>query len=350
MSLSKTLITKNLLVYGITHAVVDATCIAVIFASIVTNSVEPDYALFLVVLYNVLAFGLQAPFGLLFDNIGKPAIASIIGCGLTAIAAIIFKFSLVAVVLAGLGNALFHIGGGIISLNMNEGKAAIPGIYVAPGAMGLLIGGLVAKNGLYIPWSFVTLLLICSILIYFVESPKIKKTQEKSINISNVELIIIFLLVSISIRSLVGLGVTFPWKSDMNFLFMLTIGVVLGKALGGIIADKYGWIKVTILGLLLSAPLIAFGKDYPLLAIPGVFLFNMTMPVTLVALANIFKGKVGFAFGLTTLALVIGALPTFTEFKLFFDNAFLILGTITLSALILYKSLKSYSDIKMELK
>lgn len=144
------------------------------------------------------------------------------------------------------------------------------------------------------------------------------------------------------LRSLVGLAIEFPWKSDINLLIILTLAVVLGKALGGIIADKFGWVRVTITGLLISAPLLAFGKDYILLAIPGMFLFNLTMPVTLVALANIFRGREGFAFGLTTLALVIGSLPTFTPIKYVFNDPLLVLVAVLISAFILNKGLRLY--------
>ena len=38
----------------------------------------------------------------------------------------------------------------------------------------------------------------------------------------------------------------------------------------------------------------------------GLLLFNMTMPLTLTALANTFPNSKGTAFGLTTLALFVG--------------------------------------------
>lgn len=42
----------------------------------------------------------------------------------------------------------------------------------------------------------------------------------------------------------------------------------------------------------------------------AVFLFNMTMPITLWAAARLMPGGKGFAFGLLTFALFLGYLPT----------------------------------------
>ena len=50
--------------------------------------------------------------------------------------------------LLGLGNALFHVGGGVDVIR-DGGKCEKLGIFVAPGAMGLYLGGLIAGKA---PW------------------------------------------------------------------------------------------------------------------------------------------------------------------------------------------------------
>lgn len=337
---------SNLLTYGFAHAAVDATCAAVLLSNYSALKSDVDYFAFLVLLYNVLAFSLQAPFGLLFDKLKKPVASSITGCLLTVISVVLSAYPLTAVIFAGFGNALFHVGGGIISLNLKPGKASMPGIYVAPGALGLMIGTLVGKNGYFVAWPFIVILIISAIIIYFIKSPQINYGIGQGKQTQWFELIIILLLISVTIRSLLGLAVDFPWKSNIYLLVCLTLAVVLGKALGGIIADKFGWKRVSVISLLLSAPLISFGVDYPVLAIAGIFLFNITMPVTLTAIANMLPGTAGFSFGLTTLALVTGALPTFTKAKLFFNGSFIVFATILLSSASLYIGLRLYFSNK----
>ncbi|MDR2411729.1 MAG: hypothetical protein LBD88_04100 [Candidatus Peribacteria bacterium] len=67
----------------------------------------------------------------------------------------------------------------------------------------------------------------------------------------------------------------------------------------------------------------------------------MMMPITLVIISNTLRGRQGFAFGLTTLALIIGALPYYARMEI--TNNFVIFGVILSSvfaisfAIIFYK-------------
>lgn len=144
-------ISANLFVYGTTHAVVDGICAAVIFSILKNQIVSVTEFISLVILYNALAFGLQAIFGLATDYFKSPRAAAFLGCILTGISAMTFlSFPVMAIIFAGLGNALFHIGGGSISLNLTPKRAVAPGIYVAPGALGLFVGTMLGKSGQFI--------------------------------------------------------------------------------------------------------------------------------------------------------------------------------------------------------
>ncbi|NTV31652.1 MFS transporter, partial [candidate division WWE3 bacterium] len=103
----------NLLVYGIAHAVVDGICAAVIFSILKNQIVSSTSFISLVILYNALAFGLQSLFGLATDYFKSPRAVAWVGCISTGVSALSFFYSpITAVVFAGFGNALFHIGGG----------------------------------------------------------------------------------------------------------------------------------------------------------------------------------------------------------------------------------------------
>ena len=339
------LIAENVILYGITHALVDAACAGVIFANVASKSLDMKYLVLLIVLYNILAFGLQAPMGFIADNLKRPIETSVLGCLFVIFSLIVYEIPIIAICLAGIGNAFFHVGGGIVSLNLRPGKAAIPGIYVAPGALGLLIGTLTGKGGNFTPWPFVGLLIIAIVLIITTEGPKISYCIEEKVKYDKFQLVLFLILASIAMRALIGFMLNYSWKNDSKLLIAFTLAVVLGKAFGGILGDRFGWLKTTTAGLLLSAPILAFGGHYPYIVILGVFLFNLTMPVTLVAVANMFPGRAGFAFGLTTVALLIGSFPTFTELKpvICTNNKWLILGGIFLMAFMLYKGLGLYT-------
>lgn len=344
----KNQISKTVSILGFTHLLVDLSCIFVLYFGIIQNNTESSLAFTMIVLYNILAFGLQGIIGNFFDKNKQPKLCAIIGCILTGLAVISWNILPVATILAGLGNAFFHVGGGIICLKLSDGKASIPGIYVAPGALGLFLGALAAKTQMLPPYIFTILLIFCAILIKKIKYETQLQKENNKQQINGFLLILNCLLLAIVIRSFIGFSITLDWKSNTLLALCLTLAVVGGKMFGGIIADKLGWMKTTILALLISSPLIAFGINYPILYIIGIFFFNFTMPVTLSAIVNIMKGREGFAFGLTTLALIIGAFPVFYNVILNFNNANIIFIIIIASALLIYFGLKQYfKEIKI---
>jgi MFS transporter, FSR family, fosmidomycin resistance protein len=331
-------LTTYLSVYGFAHAVVDASCMLLIFGGL---DVKGDLLTY-IILYNTLAFGMQMPFGFILDKLHSPNISAMIGCILLIIALMFPYHPLMAISLAGIGNALFHVGGGTISLNLKPGKAFIPGVFVAPGGIGLFAGLLISKYYGFPYKIFIILLFTVTILIYFLKKPAISYSTQKEKPIDYFLLTVFLVLITVCIRSLVGLSVHFPWKSDISLLVLLTISIALGKGIGGLIADYFGWIRVSVGCLVISALLIFWGPTYPLLGILGMFLFNFTMPVTLVTISNMLPGKPGFSFGLTTLAILLGVVPSYVSPSLFPIKDVILLLLTLISAVCLWIGLTFY--------
>jgi FSR family fosmidomycin resistance protein-like MFS transporter len=83
--------------------------------------------LFFIVLYGVIAFAGQAPLGAICDKVRQPKLFSLLGIALGMVALfVLFLSPLAAVIITGIGNALFHVGGGIITLQLGKGKATLP--------------------------------------------------------------------------------------------------------------------------------------------------------------------------------------------------------------------------------
>jgi MFS transporter, FSR family, fosmidomycin resistance protein len=343
-------ISANLLVFGTAHAAIDCVCAALVLSLDKNQGAVAG----LVLLYNVLAFSLQPVFGLAVDYWRSPYTSALLGCAFVGLATACLGSSPAAlvVVLAGLGNALYHVGGGSISLNLTPRRAAAPGIYVAPGAVGLLGGTLLVKSGLFLAWP--AILIITGLALLMVVTPRPPLDYERGRNeLGNPNafmLVLLLVLLAIAIRSAVGLLLVFPWKTDVSMLLLLTLAVALGKGLGGILGDMFGWRPVAIGALLGSLPLLVFGAGDPVLAICGMFLFNMTMPITLAAVANLLPGRPGFAFGLTCLALLLGALPVFYPFKQFLANNWFLFGALVVAVLALYYGLKADPQCGQESK
>jgi hypothetical protein len=331
----------NMMLFSAVHALVDASCAAVIFGYQARNNLDIQYFAFLVVLYNVLAFAFQPPLGYLMDTYKIPVQSAAAGCLLITASAFL-KSPVLVICFAGFGNALFHAGGGVVILNISHGKASLPGIYVAPGALGLAIGVAAGRGG-YIPlWPFAFIMVISAVCIGIIKHPVINYSTENNISYNKFGIIVVLLMFSIAVRSMVGMVLNFPWQNNVYLAYTFTSAVVLGKALGGILADRFGWIRITVPGLLISAPLLLFGASYPFLAIAGILLFNLTMPVTLAALSNMMPGRAGFAFGLTTFALIVGVFPTYLGIKDVLGSKIVLLCIVLCSIYTLYKGLKLY--------
>lgn len=339
-------------IYSMIHCIVDMAC-AILIAGILTPTLTGTNSLVIAIfLYNLFAFAFQLPFGILADKINKNALISTIGCIFIIIAYCINSFGVLACIIAGIGNALFHIGGGIDVLNISDKKATLPGIYVATGAMGLYIGSKSTYLGIDKFYIIAIILAISAVLLFWLykqvkEKYKINNEVPEFKDITSKEQIIMYcLLLTICVRGYLGLILNFEWKSNFIIGLIVVSAVVLGKILGGIIGDKFGWKITSTLSLIFSAILFIFAFDSMICGIVAILLFNMTMPITLTALSNMFYKNKGMAFGMTTIALFIGAVPVLLGYKGFlFDKVSLFIITI-ISAVVLYFGLNKYETLE----
>ena len=182
------------------------------------------------------------------------------------------------------------------------------GVFVAPGAIGLILGILYHSTTYYLP-IVLSVSTILFILIYCMY--RMKKEEKKEIVIAFPQqalLKITLCFIVVLLRSLTGMAVSFPWKTGNLITIVSVIALALGKTAGGFIAARYGMKKTILVTLSVSALAYAFA-GHVFFGLIALFFFNMTMPLTLYLLAEELKGMPGFAFGILTFALFIGYLP-----------------------------------------
>ena len=138
--------------------------------------------------------------------------------------------------------------------------------------------------------------------------------EKKKENIWNYGILISCFLVVI-LRSYVGMAVTFPWKTTVFAGTLAVFSVVLGKMAGGVLAARFGT-KRTVIGSLLLATICYLYSANMIVGILALFLFNMTMPITLYLLVKNWKELPGFSFGLLTFGLFLGFLPVYLGIQL----------------------------------
>lgn len=313
------------------HFLIDLFCAWGMLRS-VGESCWQDAAL----IYNFCAFALQMPLGLLADRFRSERAFAVVGTVLVfAACPFVSRRLFLFAIVAGIGNALYHVGGGTAVLRADPRHAGRLGLFVSPGAFGIFLGTLLGKRG-------VSLMLPCLILPLFAlllcicRKPAIPGDSDGPADPflrTKSRLAVLCLFLVVALRSYCGFLAAFPWKTGMAAL-LFVCGVVLGKTLGGFLSDRMGATVASCLSLGLAALLFCFASR-PLFGILAIFLFNMSMPITLRAAADAFPGLPGFSFGLLTFALFIGYLPAWNGWMLPCLGWVLALGTLVSLGLLL---------------
>ena len=307
--------TTSALVLGFVHALVDASCGFLIFRYVGHGRFEPAAITFLVVLYNGLAFGGQWLVGLLADRFNAYRFFGMAGTILCALALPIApSWTMGGIIVIGTGNACFHVGAGALVLKSSADRATESGVFVGPGAVGLSIGILLGVAMVPCVPHFLLLLLLSTVLVFHVGRPLIlMRTELPKVAPSWAVfalLCAVCLLGSVTVRALVGGSVAGTWRGvSTNVMAWLAVAACAGKMCGGFVGDRIGWLTTSVVALALSAPLIGLFVTSAHWAIAGMFIFQLTMAITLKATHHLMPDRPGLAFGLPCLALIIGALP-----------------------------------------
>ncbi len=354
---------RRLTIWTIAHFAVDFGCFLALFGGLKpvyessgTAGLQTLTVGFL--LYNILAFGLQAAIGQLCDEYltwrrwaGRGGILLVAAAMIPAMAAAglgTVWMAWLAVILAALGNAAFHVGAGRDVLVHSHGRMADNGIFVSSGALGVGLGTVLGAAGsiwvLFMAACFLCFLsVVCgkyriadrSLASDTDSCPQFHIAKERSFLTAVVLLFLIIVL-----RAFAGANIPLEWERTGLLVMLPSAASCLGKAAGGIAGDHFGAGRTGVMSLLLSLPLILFAAANPALSLMGILFFNMTMPVTLCALADLMPKNPGFAFGLTTLALLLGTAVTFFCAVPAYLAKFLLTVLILLSAFCIWLTVK----------
>ena len=318
--------------FALCHFVVDFACVSTMLCAVSRVLGESgqdslEFVALSILLYDIVAFTLQLPVGIVLDKLDKNSYAALLSYALVGAGVLISLFPVallewLAVLLLAVGNALFHSAGGLIVLNISQKHAGPSGIFIATGAIGVFLGTQSAQmERLQIAFSLLVLLFLCALITLVVQ--KVNKKYWNVHNVafdipkfsSNTLLAIALLTLVVALRSYAGMVMAFPWKSQMLLLVLSILGVFAGKALGGMVADRIGFRTTAIFSLIAAATLFAPSWEVPVMGLLGVFFFNFTMSITLASLANILPNAKGTAFGLASFSLAVGALPALLGFR-----------------------------------
>ncbi len=301
----------NLAVNALAHLLTDAVCAAVLFGRAGAGLTE-------FLLYNTLAFSTQCILGPAVDRLRRHEALTAAAELLVVLGFILPLPVLFRVVAVGIGNSVFHLGGGTAVLRESGGRARNLGLFVAPGSVGLTLGTLFPGAGTV----YAAALTLCALamLILRARSP-MRETSRPPTAMGTFKPGALWtalpLVLAVAIRALGGSAVSFPWKDSTERVLLTASLIFAGKAAGGFLCDRLGPGKTALLSLPAAALCVAFFPDSMLLSLLGQFLLNLTMPVTLFLLYRAMPDSPALAFGLAASALwpgtIAGQLLIFTR-------------------------------------
>lgn len=293
-------------------------------------------------LYDCLAFVPQSLIGYINDKFPK------INMGIMGIVLMIVSyileygipiFGLLGVILLCLGNACVHVDGARSTLLTSKGKLSPSAIFVAGGSFGVITGKILGSMN--IPSFFIIFLLVSAIpFIILAKTYERANLNCKDFDYHNpnikIEYIIILAVFVVIVRGYMGYGLPTSWNKTLMQNIILYVFMGLGKALGGILADKIGLKKTALISTIGALPFLLLGDKIMIISLVGVLFFSMTMSITLAILVSTLKNTPGLAFGLTTIGLFLGTVPIFIfRIKDFVLNAMVIIVLTVVCVLIL---------------
>lgn len=291
-----------LLLNSLAHFLVDGLSISVLFGCL-SGGIDIATA---VIIYNSLAFSTQCVVGLVTDATGRWEWLCFGGL-LAVLCGFIIPMPYAArLCFVGLGNSLFHVTAGSMTLRDSGGKAARLGVFVAPGAFGVTLGTLWPALG---P-TFAALLAICAcaMLRYAICDKTARFVPERTGKSGFPVFAVVLLTLAVAVRAVGGSAVSFPWKNTAAMSILMTAFVFAGKAAGGFVCDRLGSTKSAWLSIPISALIVVFCSNLLLPSLIGQFLLNLSMPITLYLIYKSMPDSPGFAFGLAASALWPGTI------------------------------------------
>ena len=317
--------------FGI-HLLVEIVCFQILYSYFRNIPMASLMALS----FDFFAFVPQGLFGVLMDRYKKLNLG-LVGAGFMFCSTLIFLLELeslytLGLILVAIGNAIIHAAGAIATTSVSHGKLAHVAIFVGGGSFGVITG---QTLGTYQTPIVIASLLCIAIGVLIQMSNKYWLTDKRTIpeftlskKSVNSWVIILVAFMVVIVRSYIGYAIPISWKKELWQSFLLFFIMGLGKIMGGILSDKFGAKKIGVASTLLCIPFLLIGNNNMVISILGVFMFSLTMSISFGTLLSEIQGEPGLAFGVTTIGLFVGVIPTFFFTIPSYINAILI---ITLS-------------------
>jgi FSR family fosmidomycin resistance protein-like MFS transporter len=204
---------------------------------------------------------------------------------------------------------------------MSQEKSAALGVFVSPGAFGIFLGKLIGKqDGLPVALVIIILFAAAALILrirfrkgtLFASDNAPVSFDKASAPVAIIAAACLFLVVCL--RSYAGMTLSFSWKGEGYWGWALITAVVLGKN-GRRVSRRPVRRRPYVRHIAGSFRRVVFPAGCPDCRRGRAVLFNMTMPVTLWAMAQLLPSARGFSFGLLTFGLFRALCPSILDVR-----------------------------------
>lgn len=303
-----------LAVYTYSHFCVDAVCSFILWNRMQENEIS---VVLLLLLYHALAFAFQPIIGYVCDK-HKSLKVGIMGTGFVSAALLISTvLPIVSVLIAGLGNAFFHLEGGYVSLHREKRNIGPGGVFVSGGALGIGLGSVCGRFLTHVGYINILFLLIAisSFILTLLTNVDMKLRKKSGAfgivrkDIST-EMALGLICISVFVRGYAGLIYPVYGLEGKNKIIILAVTMFLAKFVGGMMADRFGIRRIAVISQAVAAICLIASRS-TIIGCIGIFLLNIPMAVTLAALSDCLPENTGLAFGMAPLCLFAGMVFTY---------------------------------------
>ena len=257
------------------------------------------------ILYDFLAFATQPVIGVLADIFHEEKYLTFISIILLGLG-FFMPFKYVAMVLVGIGNALFHVFAGKTIIDETDHAAPL-GVFISTGTLGLSLA--LGYANPILRYCLLALLLVFGSVYPFL---RVKEEEQKASPLPNKKsemhlLPLIAVAVAVLIRAMLGNMKMFEADAAEMNVMLVALFVFLGKAIGGFIVDLWGGIILIAFSTVIGC-LSIIGLDSTLCRIAFLLAVNLPMGFTLYYAKKSLPSFSGFGFGVLAALLLLGML------------------------------------------
>lgn len=267
--------------------------------------------------YNLCDYGTQVLIGVVDDIVHRNHYFASVGALLFVIGYFCSPIPLLMATVIGLGAAFIHVPLGRQVLLDRPHIYTPLAPFVASGAFGVFLG----RQAGFSPLPLAVPVIVCAILLMLglVALGSGEREGNASVERQNATqklrftapfiCAVLILLLAVVAQSFTFAILVFRWDRGA-MAWAAAIAILLGKGIGGLLADRFGYRSTIIGSSLVALAAASFAPAHPILGLVFLFALNIPSATLIFRIAKRFAPALGTGFGLYKFFHLVGFFPT----------------------------------------